>query len=67
MQFHIEQKGCIAHNVYSTMSILIGYGCLMSQMNRFEYVRLRLTNIIITLEHGIDNDIHEQIGDSQSQ
>lgn len=36
-------------------------------MNRFEYVRLRLTNIIITLEHGIDNDVYEQIGDSQSQ
>lgn len=35
----------------------------MSQMNRFEYVRLRLANIIVTLEHGIDNDIDEQIGE----
>lgn len=43
------------------------YGCLMSQMNRFEYIRLCLANIIVTLELGIDNDIHEQIGDSQSQ
>lgn len=39
----------------------------MSQMNWFEYVRPCLANIIVTLEHGIDNDIHEQIGNSQSQ
>jgi len=31
----------------------------MSQMNRFEYVRLHLVNIIVTLELDIDNDIYE--------